>query len=231
MDRVTSGVLIFGKSSKAAADFTEKLKFGNVRKYYLARVKGKFKDGIVYVDTYLYLSDAQLGKWNFVKDKEHLKELEKKLITSEIKSAFTLFECLGYDEKSDSSLLFCAPLTGRTHQLRLHLKYLGFTIINDEFSDGPSKKDNHWESVYDINGTFIGEDLDPIKENPEPDIRRMVIHLHAMKYECKDYCFETKNFPEWTNEFKDVYKLANESQKKINKYIEENDIKTDKDLL
>lgn len=230
LDRVTSGCLIFAKNGKAATNFIDKLKFGDVRKYYLAEVDGKFKEEVVYVDNYLYVSNAQLGKWSFVKDKEHLKELEKKLISSELKSAFTLYKRIGYNEKTDSSLIFCAPLTGRTHQLREHFKSLGFNIINDVYSEIPGRKDNHWETLFDENGFFIG-DVDPIKENPNPDKKRMVIHLHAAKYESEQYCFETKTFPEWTNEFKDVYNLSVEAQKEINQYIKDNEIRVDKEML
>ena len=47
------------------------------------------------------------------------------------KPAQTLFTKIWYDADSDTSLLECAPVTGRTHQIRVHLKDLGHPIIND----------------------------------------------------------------------------------------------------
>ena len=47
------------------------------------------------------------------------------------KESITHFRCLQYDEASNTSLVECRPLTGRTHQIRLHLEYLGFPIGND----------------------------------------------------------------------------------------------------
>lgn len=36
-----------------------------------------------------------------------------------------------YDERTDSTLLECYPITGRTHQIRVHLKHIGHSILND----------------------------------------------------------------------------------------------------
>jgi hypothetical protein len=47
------------------------------------------------------------------------------------KSAVTSFKLLAYRETDDTSLVECKPLTGRTHQIRLHVQLLGNPIAND----------------------------------------------------------------------------------------------------
>lgn len=47
------------------------------------------------------------------------------------KACQTIFKLLKYDEVENRSLVYCRPITGRTHQIRLHLQHLGFPIIND----------------------------------------------------------------------------------------------------
>ena len=47
------------------------------------------------------------------------------------KESVTTFVSLGYDATTDTSLIQCTPVTGRTHQLRLHLQVLGNPIAND----------------------------------------------------------------------------------------------------
>lgn len=47
------------------------------------------------------------------------------------KEAETLFEFVFYDAETNHSVIKCFPKTGRTHQIRVHLKSLGFPIAND----------------------------------------------------------------------------------------------------
>ena len=50
-----------------------------------------------------------------------------------IKPAQTSFVLLSYDASSDTSLVLTKPVTGRTHQIRLHLQKLGHPIANDNY--------------------------------------------------------------------------------------------------
>lgn len=47
------------------------------------------------------------------------------------KECRTIFQLLRYDPKSDTSIVTCKPRTGRMHQIRVHLQYLGYPIVND----------------------------------------------------------------------------------------------------
>ena len=58
-------------------------------------------------------------------------ELQSENDRKGIKPAQTSFTLLSYDNSSDTSLVVAKPLTGRTHQIRLHLQALGHPIAND----------------------------------------------------------------------------------------------------
>ncbi len=60
-------------------------------------------------------------------------------ITSRGKASRSLFRSLEYDAQSDSSIILCVPVTGRSHQLRVHLEWLGHSIVNDIQYGGVSK--------------------------------------------------------------------------------------------
>lgn len=57
------------------------------------------------------------------------------------KPALTTFERLWYDARTDTSLVRCVPLTGRTHQIRAHLQHTGYPIANDAAYGGRVARD------------------------------------------------------------------------------------------
>lgn len=58
-------------------------------------------------------------------------DLDSSVYEKTVKPAQTAFAVVHYDAETDSSVLMCRPLTGRTHQLRLHLQFMGHPIAND----------------------------------------------------------------------------------------------------
>ncbi len=52
-------------------------------------------------------------------------------VTPEGKKCTTEFEKISYDADSNTSLVYCMPHTGRMHQIRVHLQWLGHPIAND----------------------------------------------------------------------------------------------------
>jgi 23S rRNA-/tRNA-specific pseudouridylate synthase len=58
-------------------------------------------------------------------------DLSDELYLKSVKPAQTSFGVVRYDADTDSTILVCRPQTGRTHQIRLHLQFLGHPIAND----------------------------------------------------------------------------------------------------
>ncbi|KAI0291309.1 pseudouridine synthase [Russula brevipes] len=116
LDRLTSGLMIIGLSSSRAHTLSREFVQGEVRKEYIARCSGEFPAEEVVVDRPLLTVDRQMGL---------------NIVHPEGKPAKTVFKRMHYDRNTDTSVLHCRPLTGRSHQIRVHLQYLGHPIAND----------------------------------------------------------------------------------------------------
>lgn len=65
---------------------------------------------------------CEAGSFETLSDEEYVKG---------VKPAHTAFGVVDYDEATDTTVVLCHPITGRTHQIRLHLRMLGHPIAND----------------------------------------------------------------------------------------------------
>jgi 23S rRNA pseudouridine1911/1915/1917 synthase len=134
LDKETSGLLVIAKNQDVFINLQKQFADREVKKEYLALVHGKFKNPKEDVV-------ATVGRlpWN----------RERFGILPSGKPAETGFERLKiYKDKQGSwySLVRAFPKTGRTHQIRIHLKYLGYPIVADSFYAGrkTSRKDRLW---------------------------------------------------------------------------------------
>ena len=119
LDRGTSGVMLFPKNRLAAASLSKQFQEGVVEKLYLALVSGRPEEE-------RWVVDAPVGK---VASALHgIMEGGRASITE-----FRLVASSG-----DISLVEAKPLTGRTHQIRVHLASVGLPIIGDSRYGGQS---------------------------------------------------------------------------------------------
>ncbi|MFH5835992.1 RluA family pseudouridine synthase [Proteiniclasticum sp. C24MP] len=119
LDMNTSGLTILAKNQFVHSKISQDMQDDNYDKYYVAIVKGEFPEDIRLIDLPIYRDGD--GAYNRVIDErgqESRTEVE------------VIERCNGY------SLLLLKLLTGRTHQIRVHLSHLGYPIIGDELYGG-----------------------------------------------------------------------------------------------
>ncbi len=116
LDKDTSGILLIAKNNQSADQLTLAFKNKEIDKTYLALVYNIVKkdNGII---------DIPLIKKNLGKNDKVLPDF------IDGKSAVTNYEVL--HRFTDFTLLKLTPITGRTHQLRVHCKEIGYPILND----------------------------------------------------------------------------------------------------
>ena len=126
--------MIFAKHLQKAFQIQKLFKEHQVRKIYVAKVHGKFSTEDVNVNVPLQRLNIRKGIWRIAKPNILSNDHESKLNNENviIKTAETNFKFISYDKDNNTSNVLCFPKTGRTHQLREHLRYLNHSIVNDE---------------------------------------------------------------------------------------------------
>ncbi|MBW5410471.1 RluA family pseudouridine synthase, partial [Brachyspira hampsonii] len=116
--KFTSGILILARDEKTKKYFEESFKNKTINKVYHAIVQGKVKkdNGTI---------DVSIGI-----DKKNPNRRIPLLVKDGGESAVTHYKVLKI--LNEHTLLELKPLTGRTHQIRVHLSYIGHPIIGDK---------------------------------------------------------------------------------------------------
>ncbi len=118
IDRETSGCLVMAKRRSALRELHERFRQGEVEKNYMALVVGNWQLGEQLIDAPLYVQNRQNGERHVVVSGKLGKEAQTRVSLSRKYGKY--------------SLLQCAPLTGRTHQIRVHLDHAEHPIIGDQ---------------------------------------------------------------------------------------------------
>ncbi len=140
LDKDTSGLLLVAKNDQAHRELQRQFKNREVEKMYLALVEGQVHPRVGRIEVPI------------ARDKQHRKRMAP---SKEGREAITEYRVLEYLE--DFTFLEVRPLTGRTHQIRVHLAYIGHPIVGD--------------TVYGRR-----------KQRLKPFLKRHFLHAHRLRF-------------------------------------------------
>lgn len=119
LDRATSGVMVCAKNPAALAWLQKQFSNRRVKKSYAAVVSGRLRPAAALIDLPIMRNPKKPQTFR---------------VSSNGKPSSTAYQVI--TENKDETLLELKPATGRTHQLRVHLRHLGHPIVGDILYDG-----------------------------------------------------------------------------------------------
>ncbi len=123
LDKDTSGVMVVAKSAPAHEELAAAFKRGDVKKSYLAMVRGHMP--------------AKKGEIDLPIGRHKIKRKKMTVNAPRSRPAITRWRVL--EEFPGASLLSIRILTGRTHQIRAHMESVGHSLLGDPLYGGPRK--------------------------------------------------------------------------------------------
>ena len=135
LDKETSGLLIMAKTKEAFENLQKQFKERKVKKMYLALVHGQVEPREGIIEASIARSPFDRKKFGVFLGGREAKTRYKVINNRELKIGNEKF-----------SLLEIYPETGRTHQIRVHLKFIGHPVVGDEKYAGrkTARKDRKW---------------------------------------------------------------------------------------
>lgn len=140
LDKDTSGLILVAKHDRAHRELQRQFKEREIEKAYLALVEGHLqpKEGRI---------EAPIGR-----DKRHRKRMA---VIRDGREAVTEYRVIAYYD--DYTLVEVYPLTGRTHQIRVHFAFIGHPLVGD--------------TVYGRR-----------KQRLKPWLKRQFLHAHRLRF-------------------------------------------------
>ncbi len=150
LDKDTTGVIIFAKDDEAHWRLSMQFERRRIHKEYLAVVEGQ-------VELDSDIIDAPIGAHPYIR--------ERYTVRKEVgRSAITTYEVI--ERLGKFTFLRLKPQTGRTHQLRVHMSYIGHPIVAD--------------TLYGARKITVGELLNTHDQTPIID--RFALHAHKLQF-------------------------------------------------
>ncbi len=154
IDRATSGLVCFARNEAAHKNISLQFQNHQVQKFYRAIVKGRMKEKNGRIDLPIAENMAHAGTM---------------LVNKRGKDALTLYEV--EEEFKNATLVKVEIKTGRTHQIRVHLTYIGYPLLVDEI----------YADAAAFYFSSIKKNYKHGDEEERPTIARLSLHASSLK--------------------------------------------------
>lgn len=170
IDKETSGILVASKHKKAEIALKKSFENRKVFKTYYAWVDGEIKDP--------FSVSIPLSKNNFFETLKH-----KALVDPLGKASHTDFEPIDYDPNINATLLRCLPLTGRMHQIRVHLFHVKHPILGDPL----------YATSFKVSNAYLDGLLGPEERRLHTGASRLMLHAAKIEFAYEDKLYAIKS--------------------------------------
>ena len=182
IDMETSGLLLASKNRETEIQLKTMFEQKKIQKSYLAWVRGNTPDSFNIDAPILVRQDYTTSK-------------HKVAIDPNGKSAQTKFTKLLYNSQKDASLLLVKPLTGRTHQIRIHLFHVKHPIIGDPL----------YGTSYKVSEAYLEERLSSIDRIKFTGAKRLLLHADSLEFKT-DCHYYIKSIVDFSKEVDQIVK-------------------------
>lgn len=163
IDQETSGLVLVSRNKRSEPVIKQMFAKHTITKRYLAMVRGEVQSPLDIRAPLLRTDDPDLSVSLAVR------------VHPDGKEAHTLIRPLQYFPQLDTTLIEASPLTGRSHQIRVHLFHVKHPIVGDPL---------YGQSENDI-AKYINKELSREERWASSGASRLLLHAHSLEFEYK----------------------------------------------
>lgn len=170
LDKDTSGIMICAKNDAAHVSLSEQIQNKTAKRTYLAVVRGNIKNDSGVIETLI------------ARDKNDRKKMA--VVKEDGRHAITEYEVM--ERFGKYTIVKCKLMTGRTHQIRVHMEYLGYPLVGDpKYSPKKTPFAINGQALHSLTLDFIhprtGEQMHFEAPLPE-DMHKIVTRLRLGQF-------------------------------------------------
>lgn len=166
IDYETSGLVVVAKSKKVEIELKRLFEERRVKKSYLALVRGEIKEEVFIDIPILKNSDFETIK-------------ERVFIDKRGKTSQTIIKPIEFFADKNFTLVEAIPLTGRLHQIRIHLYHIGYPILGEPM----------YGNSFEFTSKYLDKILSDEDRIKESGASRVMLHAHKIEFKYKNIIY------------------------------------------